>query len=183
MTRLKFLIAVLFAIALGTGVVVGMGMSRQPKAPVAPSWLTQELNLSSQQSEQIHKIWSDSMKPVQTTDRRHQYQKERDEQLQALLTDAQKAQYADILKKYNEEIEKLNHEREAAFQAAVESTKQVLSDAQRAKYDELMKNGFRGPPRDRGDGPRHGASTRHGPENPGEPATAPAPATRPAAPV
>jgi Spy/CpxP family protein refolding chaperone len=202
MNRLKLLIASLFLIALGTGIVVGMGVSRTPKSHERGSWLSEELNLTPDQSEKIKAIWSDISRPGQSGfERRRQFQRERDEAVQALLTDKQKADYAAIVDKYNLQLAELNHEREQAFQAAVESTKDILTDAQRTKYDEILRRGFRGSRGDgsggqgregfgRGDGWR-GSSTRRGggggggdsiyvPPRPPRTTTAPAPATAPA---
>jgi Spy/CpxP family protein refolding chaperone len=175
MNRLKLLIAILFLIALGTGIVVGMGVSRTPKAHERGSWLAEELNLTPDQSEKIKAIWSDISRPGQSSfDRRRQYQRERDEALLGLLTPEQRAAYGTIVDKYNLQIAELNHEREQAFQAAVESTKDILTESQRAKYDEILRRGFRG---GRGEGPGgpgrggdgfgrgegwHGSSTRRG---------------------
>jgi hypothetical protein len=148
------LIASLFLIALGTGIVVGMGVSRSPKAKERGSWLSEELNLTPDQSEKMKSIWSDISRPGGGFERRRQMQRERDEAVQALLTEEQKAAYTTIVDKYNLQMAELNHEREQAFLAAVESTKEILNDAQRAKYDELLRRGFRG---GRGDGPGRGS--------------------------
>jgi uncharacterized protein YdbL (DUF1318 family) len=146
MNRLKFLIAVLFTVALGTGIVVGMGVSRtSPKTQDRGFWLAEELNLTPAQSEKMKTIWSDISRPGQNNfERRRQLQKERDDAVQALLNDEQKTAYLAVVEKFNAQVAELNHEREAAFQAAVESTKDILTDAQKTKYDELMKRGFRG---------------------------------------
>jgi hypothetical protein len=170
MNRLKLLIATLFLIALGTGIVVGMGMSKAPKAEDRKSWLAEELSLTADQSEKMKAIWSDISRPGQSSfERRRQLGRERDDAVQALLTEEQKTAYTALLDKYNLQMAELNHEREQAFQAAVESTKDILTEQQRVKYDELLRRGFRGgrgdgPPRDgfgRGEGWR-GSSTRRG---------------------
>jgi hypothetical protein len=165
MNRLKILIASLFLIALGTGIVVGMGVSRAPKNHDRGSWLAEELNLTPDQSEKIKAIWSDISRPGQSNfDRRRQFQRERDEAVQAMLDEKQKATYAAIVDKYNLQLAELNHEREQAFQAAVESTKDILTESQRTKYEEILRRGFRGGRGEgsgRGDGWR-GSSSRHG---------------------
>src|SRR3569623_1083241 len=98
MNRLKFLIACLFAISLGTGIVVGMGVARAPKSHARGSWLAEELNLTPSQSEEMKTIWSDVSRPSQGGfERRRQLQRERDDAVQALLTDEQKTAYAAVL--------------------------------------------------------------------------------------
>ncbi len=59
MNRLHLLIISMFAVALGTGVVVGMGMTRGGMARDGRSWLTDQLGLSPDQSAQMKAIWED----------------------------------------------------------------------------------------------------------------------------
>ncbi len=173
MNRLHILIVSLFAVAMGTGIVVGMGVSRVPPPREGHSWLGDQLGLSPDQSAQMRAIWEDvrgSSKP--RNDARMQYRKDRDDALQALLTPEQKAEYAKIIEHYNTQIAELNHQQDAEFLAAADRTKKILNDHQRLVYDDMLKKGFRGgpggprdgrpggggPPGTRGDrgGPRHG---------------------------
>lgn len=180
MNRLHILIISLFTVALGTGIVVGMGMTRVPSRHDGHSWLSDQLGLSDDQSNQMRAIWEDvrgSFKP--RNDARAQFHKERDDGLQAILTPEQKIQYTQVLEHYNAEMTKLNHEQDAEFQAAADRTKKILSDHQRSIYDDLLKKGFRGgpggprdgrpggPPGTRGDrGPGHGPGRGdHGPDH------------------
>ncbi len=173
MNRFHVLIISLFAIALGTGVVVGMSIARAPKPTDRDSWLAQELNLTLAQTDKMRAIWSDMLQgsAQRPSDRRREFQKERDDAVVALLTPAQKPAYDAIVEHYNQEMADLNREREAAFNAAVEQTKAILNDTQRAKYDELLKKGFRGAARNRG------ATTRSGTTQTAPSATNPGPAT------
>jgi Spy/CpxP family protein refolding chaperone len=167
MSRLHILIISLFTVALGTGIVVGMGMTRAPAARDGRSWLTDQLNLTPEQSQQMKAVWENvrgSSKP--RNDARMQYRKERDDALQALLTPEQKAAYAKLVEHYNAEIAELNRQQEAEFQAAAERTKKILNEQQRARYDELLKKGFRGGPGGPG-GPRGDHGPGHGPGGPG----------------
>ncbi len=83
---------------------------------------------------------------------RAQFRKQRDDDLQALLTAEQKAAYAKIVEHYNMEVAALNHDQDAEFEAAAERTKKILNDHQRAIYEDMLKKGFRGGP----GGPRDG---------------------------
>jgi Spy/CpxP family protein refolding chaperone len=175
MSRMHVLIISLFSVALGTGIVVGMGMNRAPMPHNDRSWLADQLGLKPEQSEQMKVIWEGvrgSGKP--RNDSRMQYRKERDDALQALLTPDQKAAYAKAVDHYNAEIAELNKQQETEFQAAVEQTKTILNEQQRASYDELLKKGFRGGPggpggprgdRGPGHGPDHGDRGDHGPDH------------------
>jgi hypothetical protein len=175
MSRMHLLIISLFSVALGTGIVVGMGMTRGPMPHNDRGWLADQLGLKPEQSEQMKAIWEGvrgSGKP--RNDARMQYRKERDDALQALLTPEQKAAYGKLVDHYNAELAELNKQQEAEFQAAVERTKTILNEQQRASYDKLLKNGFRGGPGgprgDRGPGRGqdhggdHGDHGDHGPD-------------------
>jgi Spy/CpxP family protein refolding chaperone len=178
MNRLKLHIFLLFFVALGTGILVGMGLSRTVviAKPAATSTrpggdrpsLTEALSLTAAQSEQLKSIWTDWDPSRQSRSDRHlQFQQQRDESVQALLTSSQKTAYEDLQKKYRQQLDALDEERKQSFHAAVEKTKAILTDTQRAKYEEILKNG---PPSrsgrggggwDRG-GARSWASSRHG---------------------
>jgi hypothetical protein len=178
MSRLHMLIISLFTVALGTGIVVGMGMTRAPASPhEGHSWLVDRLQLSPQQSDELKAVWSDNLRDSwkRHSDAVRQYRKERDDAMLALLTPEQKAAYDKIVERYSAEITEMNREQEAQFQAAADRTKQILNDHQRGIYEELLKKGFRGgpwgPPRDGPGGPpgmhpdggheghRHGATS------------------------
>jgi hypothetical protein len=171
------LIISLFTIALGTGIVVGMGMTRPPAPPHdgSRSWLADKLQLSPEQSDQIMALWSENLHDSwkRRSDTVKQYRKERDDAMMALLTPEQKASYDKIVDRYNGEIAELNREQDAKFQASVDKTKQILDDQQRQIYEELLKKGLRGdrfgPPHDGPGGPPgthpdggHEGHLRHG---------------------
>ena len=156
--------------------LIGQGLKRPAPPMDRHSWIAAELDLSPEQSEKMRAIWSDLVPAPATStapatapttatrplDRRHQYQKERDDALAALvatLTPPQRAEYEKIMDRYNNQVADLGREREAAFQAAVEKTKAILSEAQKAKYEELLKKSPRGGPFGRG-GSSRGATTR-----------------------
>jgi hypothetical protein len=152
----------LFAVALGTGVLVGMGLREARPHDRNWSWLSEELKLTPDQSERIRAIWSDMLQGPASRpsgERRRAAQKERDESIVALLKPDQKESYDKILEHYNQQTAEITRDREAAFQAAVERTKAVLDDGQRVKYEELLKKGFRGSPMGRGSSTR-GAATQ-----------------------
>ncbi|MGN6368712.1 MAG: hypothetical protein ACTHN5_10655 [Phycisphaerae bacterium] len=172
MNRLHMLIIAIFTVALGTGFVVGMGITRPTVAhkPPGRSWLVEKLQLSPEQGEKIKAVWSQNLHDSwkRRSDAIHQFRKERDDALMSLLSPEQKTAYEKILTHYNDQITELNHEQEAAFQAAAEKTKELLDDHQRQLYDELLKKGFHprdamgGPPGPHPDGGHEGHEGREG---------------------
>ncbi len=160
------LIIAIFTVALGTGFVVGMGMTRPPIGPKIQghSWLVDKLQLSPEQSEKIKAVWSENLHDTgkRRSDSIKQFRKDRDDALMSLLSPEQKAAYEKILAHYNDQITELNREQEAQFQAAAGKTKDLLDDHQRQIYDELLKKGFRGSPGVRPDGGHEGRDGREG---------------------
>jgi hypothetical protein len=166
------LIIAIFTVALGTGFVVGMGMTRAPatQKPAGRSWLVEKLQLSPEQSDKLKAVWSENLHDSwkHRSDSIKQFRKERDDSLMALFSPEQKAAYEKILAHYNDQITELNHEQEVQFQAAADKTKELLDDHQRQIYDELLKKGFRprdavgGPPGSRPDGGHEGRDGHEG---------------------
>lgn len=148
MNRLQLMIISLFAVALSTGIVVGMTLTRNATVPqdngVPHEGLAKELGLTPAQSDQMRDIWTEMLKKHQ--DNRHQLQKERDDSIQAILSPEQKEKYGKIVEQYNQAVAESFREREEAWQSAVERTKAILTDDQRTKYEQLLKQGNRGWP-------------------------------------
>jgi hypothetical protein len=169
MNRLQLMMVCVFVVALGAGVVVGMGVSRpavvKPAEHRGGGWIEEQLGLTSEQREQMKAIWSEARDMGQKHgEMRDQFRKERDAAVMGLFTPEQKDQYQKIQDDFRAQMGKLDKEREAAFNAAKEKTKAILNETQRAKYEELMK---RGPgPRGPGRGPG-GPGGQGGPGGPG----------------
>ena len=162
MTKTKLILLICFCAAFGAGVAAGVALMRS--APPAPheSWLAHELDLTPEQREQMHQIWSQvigSQGPP-PREQRQALQKERDEAVRGLLNEGQKAKYEEVMKKYAEKIAALEETRKKAFDEAVERTKKILTESQRKKYEELLKShaghhmGFGPPGRHGPDGER-----------------------------
>ncbi|MCL2645882.1 MAG: hypothetical protein FWD61_02630 [Phycisphaerales bacterium] len=185
MIRIKFLIVLLFIAALGAGFLVGQGVARTKSVadthpgertvgngsgrhPTTRPSLTEALALTPAQSEQLKAIWSDWDTSRQSRFERHpQFQKERDDAIQALLSESQKTVFDDIQKKYRQQLDQLDEERRQVYQAAVDKTKAILNDKQRAEYEEMLKNaplgrGPRGGDRNRGPASRRSPASQPG---------------------
>jgi len=179
MNRIKLLIVLLFVVALGAGFLVGQGVARSrsvadarpaggggQRSTARPS-LAEALALTPVQSEQLKVIWSD-WDPARSArfERHPQLQKDRDDAIQAMLSDSQKIEFEEIQKKYRQQFDQLDEERQQAFLVAVDKTKAILSDEQRMKYDEILKKnavpgrGLRGGDRNRGPTSRRAPSSQ-----------------------
>jgi Spy/CpxP family protein refolding chaperone len=125
------------------------------------SFLTRELSLTPDQQDKLKEIWSKMaiLGPREQDELRRQYRNERDEAIAALIHTEDLAAYDKILKAHSDKLAVLDQQFRDAYQAAVESTKQILTPEQRAKYEEILKRnqawdqGPRGGPRRGGDRP------------------------------
>jgi Spy/CpxP family protein refolding chaperone len=135
------MLIVTFLVVFAAGAAVGRLWSAPPRHRTSrASWLAQELKLSPEQQKSIELIWAAAMRESRKAqeDRRNTQRKERDEAVQALLTEEQKAQYQQIMSDYDRAREESSTERKTAFDDAVARTKSILTEEQREKYDELM---------------------------------------------
>ncbi len=173
MTRIKAILIVSFLVTFAAGVAAGLLATRVHHRPPKPSWLGTELNLTRQQEEQMHKIWSEVMGSSmrQRFEQGAALKQERDQAIIALLTEEQRPRHEAILKDYARKEGELFEQGKKAFEEAIQRTKEILTPEQAAKYEELLKKqrekgfgpppgGHRGPPRDGSrdgpPGPPHG---------------------------
>ena len=140
MTKTKVLLVLAFVVTLAAGVAAGLLASRLAHRPRGPSWLADELNLTSQQREQMHTIWSDVMRTQGRSqwEQRKALAQERDDAIAALMTDNLRPQYEKILEEYSRKVDELGQERTRAFEQAVEQTRKILTPEQAEKYDALL---------------------------------------------
>jgi cell division protein ZapA (FtsZ GTPase activity inhibitor) len=133
--------------------------------------LREQLNLTAEQQEQMHKIWSGvDASARQHFEQRRAFAEDRDKAIAELLTPEQKPKYDQIRQDYDRKLAELSQERKLADDQAVEKTKQILVGDEVAKYEELIKR-----QRERGPG---GARGRFGGAPQGEGAPGPAGGTR-----
>jgi Spy/CpxP family protein refolding chaperone len=155
MTKLVVIIG--FAVAFAAGLIIGIE-SRRSGAAATPAptvssagpstrpmrrgggWLNSELNLSPDQQQRLNRIWSEMARNGrrEQEEKRRALRSERDEEIAALVGEAKKGQYEAIQAHYSDQLKTLDRESRAAFQTAVEDTRQVLTPEQRARYDELL---------------------------------------------
>jgi Spy/CpxP family protein refolding chaperone len=140
MSRVKFILTIAFLLAMGAGVAVGMLSARYPQTHGPKSWLGDELNLSSDQREQMRAIWQDASKNrSRDWERRRTLEREKSEAIVALLTEEQKSQYDEINRHFAQKMQEHQQQRELAMQDAIERTKQILTPQQRERYEQIMQ--------------------------------------------
>ena len=109
--KLKWLLVVSCVLALGAGVFAGMVVSRLPgktvemPLPADHSELSDELQLSTGQRDQMRAIWEGVRSKVHdASDRAQALQKQRDDAIFAILTPEQKAKYAALTQQTADEF-------------------------------------------------------------------------------
>ncbi len=174
-SRPRLILLTCFVLALAAGAVGGFAIGGSHGGPHhdghTTGWISEHLHLTAEQSQQIHDIWSQAFGPGAPgspgnpgtpggygSDGHFERQKldhERDKAVRALLNPKQQAAYDAIMDQYDQQMEKLSHQRHDRFAQAVEKTRAILTPEQRAEFDEFMKK--------RGEG--HGGSGSHGGEH------------------
>ena len=132
MTKARVLLVLAFVVTLAAGVAAGLLASRLVHQPRGPSWLAAELDLTSQQREQMHTIWSEIMRAEgrRQWEQRKALAQERDDAIAALMTEDLRPQYEKILEEYSRKMDELGQERTRAFEQAVEQTRKILTPEQ-----------------------------------------------------
>ena len=172
MSKIKLILIACFCAAFVAGGATGIALrpisGRRPRPPT----LEEQLGLTSQQREQMRKIWSGVMgAPGGQRERLEALQKECDAAVAALLTADQKTQYEEVIKAHAEKVASIEAQRRKAVEEAVASTKEILTEPQRKKYEELLSKHRSGPhgPRGRQGGPGGEIQPPPGEPPPGEP--------------
>jgi len=156
-TKTRIVMLVSFAVVFAAGMAAGLLLARSARPAHRRSWLTSELDLTSEQREQMREIWSwpDPRSPMRSPfERRRAIREWRDEAVRALLTDEQKVRHDELMLQYERKLAELTEERRKAFEEKVERTKGILTESQRKKYEELLEKG-RGSRRRPGGGRPH----------------------------
>jgi Spy/CpxP family protein refolding chaperone len=140
--RFEMILVVVTVLALGAGLMAGLLSSRLPSQTTEDntvSPLAAELELSPLQRDQMKEIWEAAQaKVVRAFNDAQALQKSRDEEIIQMLSEEQKARFADLAKKYADRYTHLQDSREKVLKEAVENTKNLLNDKQKAKYQEIL---------------------------------------------
>lgn len=147
MSRTKWIILVACLLSMGAGVALGMLRSRiQPRGVDARStWLTQELDLSPSQQQEMEKIWNELLQTRgrEFGEQMRTLQQEREVEVAGLLDANQTTKYEQINQRFGERMRELFQKVEQDFLAASEKTRAMLNESQRERYDQLVAR-FRG---------------------------------------
>ena len=134
-------------LVLCAGVVLGRLSARlaveTPPSPQGhpPSWLQDQLGLSTDQRQQMDAIWAEVKQQMATDrDRRREFDHERDEAIQNLLSDQQKLVYQEIYNEYHTKRQQMENARDALIKNAEERSRQLLNDSQKVRWDQLSKD-------------------------------------------
>ena len=138
----------LILLTLSAGVVAGMLVKRFASlAPergtdvVESGTLSDQLQLTTEQKNQLRTIWESASDDVKDCYRQVQdIQKRRDQAIVKILTEQQKIEFEKIAKRYSEEYIRLTENRERTFNQAVERHRALLDAKQRVKYDAILKS-------------------------------------------
>jgi hypothetical protein len=156
--KLTILVIAMFVFALAAGLITGrliwhQASSSSPPASSGPtpvahapttapaSPLAQALQLTPEQTAQMRPIWQVARNTaVACLHDAQAIQKNHEEQLLAMLTDEQKARYAQLTQEDHERIAAADAKRQEAFRVAVERTRKILHPDQWRAYEQILKN-------------------------------------------
>jgi len=185
MTKIRIAVILGFALAFAAGASVGMLASWPVEASASKPGrgpdLAAQLGLTSQQRTEMHAIWSDFVagRDKEFRDRKRALWQEKDEAIEGLLTDDQRAEYDAICADCDRRMRDMDEKWQEVIQQAVERTRAILTPEQVKKYDEFRAGKQIWRTR-KGGGDSYGPSRfSTGPSRPGRsdfPATATAPA-------
>lgn len=140
--KVKLVVLVVFALALVGGAGAGMLAERYVAPPAAVATdrsLTEELQLTDAQRDQIRLIWEHMGQVADESYHQAEWiNQQRDQELMKILSPAQQKQYEKIHQDYVDRYSAVSSRRQAAFKEAVAKTKELLNDSQRKRYDAIL---------------------------------------------
>ena len=143
-TKITLLLVAMFVTAMAAGIAMGWSTAKpaklQPK-PIGASPLSEELQLTPQQCEQIRPLWEQARDTARECAREgEQIQREHEQALKLLLTDEQKLGYEKLSQENHRRIAEQDAGRKKAFRQAVDGTKRLLQPDQQRAYEQIIKN-------------------------------------------
>jgi uncharacterized membrane protein len=141
---LAVILILMFGLAVGVGMVAGKltaRMHNDPAKKVRQGTLAEELQLTPEQNEQMRKIWQDVReKSEQWIKDAKMIQVHEDKELvdRILKTDEQRKEFQDLRNESAVKLNRLEVERKAAFDKAVEQTMPILNAEQRKMYGQII---------------------------------------------
>ena len=140
-TILVIACVIIFAAGLSLGLVGGRATAASglTAAKHGHSWLGDELDLTPQQQEQMHKIWSDVTRDGPGGGHACSSINSVTRQIRALLTPEQISRYDQIQKDHQARVEAAHAEMRKRVEEAERRTREILTDSQRIKFDQISK--------------------------------------------
>jgi len=140
----QILLLITCLLVLCAGFVLGRLSVRPPGAAsvsVGHVHWADQLNLTSQQRQQMDAIWAEAHQKLgKVSERRHALDDERDNASRAMLNDLQVPQYDQILDEFRAKRQDFSKERTAILRDAEDRSRALLSnDSQRKQWDAWMK--------------------------------------------
>lgn len=144
MGRIRIIMLVAFVLVMSAGVVVGRLWARLPVETRpqgrSPSWLADQLQLSSDQRQQMDAIWNDTKQQIGALmDHRRGLDREREQAIRNLLTPDQRTAYDKINDDFRARRSDLDKQREALLRQANERSRALLTETQQKRWDTLTK--------------------------------------------
>jgi Spy/CpxP family protein refolding chaperone len=141
--KVAVVLVFMFVLAISAGVVTGRLTSKAP-APTAVgggSLLSDELQLTAEQREQMRPIWESVRDTARScAAEAERVEREHEERLKAILTDEQKARYQQLSEADHSRIAALDAKRKEAFRNAVGQTNKLLREDQRRAYQRIISD-------------------------------------------
>jgi len=148
--RKNILILIMAILSLSAGMVVGWvwtPLAKVEAAAAAPGirpaprpWFEQ-LDLSTDQKAQMDKIWGDTRAQMQKMfQQRHDMDRQREQEIIALLNPEQRAAFDKINQQFNQQREETDNQRDALLADANARSRALLDDSQKEKWDILAKD-------------------------------------------
>jgi len=143
MSKVRLMVIFGFAIAFAAGASVGMLISLPKQAsadrPSRPGDLAEQLGLSPQQQEQMHKIWGEFVmgRDKEFRDSKREIWQAKDEAIEDLLTEEQRSEYDSICADCELRLMAMDQQWQSIIDQAVEKTKAILTPEQVKKYEEF----------------------------------------------
>jgi Spy/CpxP family protein refolding chaperone len=138
------ILVLMFAVALGAGVVAGKLSTRVQVEPVQPArqgTLTDALNLTPKQRDQMQAIWENVRATANDClEQAKRAQSDQDAALMKILTADQKAQYQKLNNETIGKIAVLDARRKESFKKAIDATNLILDESQRKRYAQIIKD-------------------------------------------
>src|SRR5256885_1998419 len=94
------------------GLTVGRWNKAAAPAHESRPWLSQQLNLSKMQEQQMKKIWSEAASAQPGARQVHDADRQRDEAIRSMLSDEQRAQLDGIIQQHDARVGALQSDRE-----------------------------------------------------------------------